>query len=89
MSVHVRSVRPVNIDKGRKMQLEARLTAAERELLESSAGELGRVARQLRSDLAYENGCVQKCKADPCIADLVRLRPAVAAARRAAEFGQT
>ena len=86
MSNYVRSMKPVKIDKERKRNLEARLSAGEKEILQSSAGELGWVTRQLRSDLAYENGCIQRCKKDPCIADLLRLRQAVAAARRASDF---
>lgn len=86
MSNYVRSMKPVKIDKERRRNLEARLSAGEKETLQSSAGELGWVTRQLRSDLAYENGCIQRCKKDPCIADLLRLRHAVAAARRASDF---
>ena len=44
------------------------------------------MTRQLRCDLAYDNGCIQRCKTDPSVADLVRLRSTVAAARRAAGF---
>ncbi len=88
MSNYARSMKPVKIDKQRKTQLEARLTDAEKSQLESAAGELGWIVRQLRCDLAYENGCIQRCKKDPCVADLVRLRQAVAAVRRAADFRQ-
>ncbi len=82
MSNYARSMKPVKIEKQRKTQLEARLTDGERSQLESAAGELGWIVRQLRCDLAYENGCVQRCKKDPCVADLVGLRHAVAAVRR-------
>lgn len=88
MNNYVRSMKPVKISKERRRHLEARLTSDEKELLQSSAGELGWVARQLRCDLAFENGCIQRSKADPCIADLVRLRAAVSSARRAADFRQ-
>lgn len=88
MSNYARSMRPVRISRERRACLEARLNQEEKELLQSSSGELGWITRQLRSDLAYENGCVQRCKTDPCVADLVRLRQAVAAARRAADFRQ-
>ena len=88
MSNYVRSMRPVKIDRERRKHLEARLTAEEKETMQSSCGELGWVARQLRSDLAFENGCLQRSKSDPCVADLVRLRMAVSSARRAADFRQ-
>ena len=81
-------MRPVKIDRERRKHLEARLTAEEKETMQSSCGELGWVARQLRSDLAFENGCLQRSKSDPCVADLVRLRTAVSSARRAADFRQ-
>ena len=42
--------------------------------------------RQLRCDLAYENACVQRCKAEPCVADLVRLRQYITQVKRAANF---
>ena len=88
MNNYVRSMRPVKIEKERRKHLEARLTAEEKEQMQSSCGELGWVARQLRSDLAFENGCLQRSKSDPSVADLLRLRLAVSAARRAADFRQ-
>ena len=88
MTNYARSMKPVKIDKDRRRHLEARLTAEEKELMQCSAGELGWITRQLRCDLAYENGCIQRSKADPCIADLLRLRTAVSSARRAADFRQ-
>ena len=50
----------------------------------SSAGELGWITRQLRSDLAFENGCVQRCKKSATVKGLIRLKHAVEAARRGA-----
>ena len=70
MNNYVRSMHKVSISKDRKMHLEARLTASEKDILQSSAGELGWVTRQLRCDLAYDNGCVQRCKTDPSVAVL-------------------
>lgn len=75
-------------DRNRSKQLESSLTDEERETLNSSAGELGWLARQLRCDIAFENGCIQRCKADPCVADLVRLKSYIGMARRGADFQQ-
>ena len=80
------SMKAVKVDAVRRGQLEADLTEQEREQLESSAGELGWIARQLRCDLAYENGCIQRCKKNACVADLVKLRQFVGQARRGADF---
>ena len=80
------SMKGIKIDPVRKKQLEASLTAQEMEIFQSSAGELGWLTRQLRCDLAYENGCIQRCKTDACIADLIKLKQFVGAARRGADF---
>ncbi|CAJ1341757.1 unnamed protein product [Effrenium voratum] len=79
------SMSNVKIDRARRKQLSSPLTE-ETKLLDSSAGELGWVARQLRCDLAYENGVIQRCKREACMADLVKLRQYVGQARRAADF---
>lgn len=50
------------------------------------AGELGWITRQLRCDLVYENGVIQRCTSDPCIADLLKLKQYVGQARRGADF---
>lgn len=80
------SMKPVKIDSVRKKQLDSDLTAEEAELMNSSAGELGWITRQLRCDLAYENGVIQRCKSDACVADLVKLKQYVGLARRGADF---
>lgn len=74
----------IKIAKDRKDQLDAELNEEEKTLLSSGAGELGWITRQLRSDLASDNGCIQRCKKNPTIQDLVRLEQAVEAARRGA-----
>jgi hypothetical protein len=80
------SMRPVKIDNVRKKQLDSDLTVEESEVMNSSAGELGWITRQLRCDLAYENGLIQRCKKDACVADLVKLKQYVGLARRGADF---
>ena len=80
------SMHPIKIDSVRKKQLESDLSPDEMEQMHSSAGELGWITRQLRCDLAYENGVVQRSKSDACIADLVRLKQFVGLARRGADF---
>ena len=88
MTNYAKAMKPVKIARERRQQLESRLTMEEKNQMMSAAGELGWITRQLRSDLSYENGCIQRCKGDPCVADLVRVRQAIAAARRAATFRQ-
>jgi hypothetical protein len=68
------SLKNVKIEKWRRKQLEDELRPEEMEQLNSSAGELGWLARQLRCDLAYENGVAQRSKKEPIVADLLRLR---------------
>ena len=80
------SMKAVKIDRVRRKQLEAELTRPEMETLQSVAGELGWITRQLRCDLAYENGVVQRCKHEACVADLVKLKQFVGMARRGADF---
>ena len=86
MKNYALSMKKISISHARKKQLESSLDEGEKELLNSVAGELGWIARQLRCDLACENGCVQRAKADPCVADLVRLKSYVGMARRGSDF---
>ena len=80
------SMKVVKIEKNRRQQLDQELTEEEKETLNSVAGEMGWIARQLRCDLTYENGVIQRCKSDPVVADLVRLKQYVGMARRSADF---
>ena len=82
------SMKTVTLSKERSKQLKEPLNEAEDTVLRSGAGELQWLTRQLRHDLAFENGCVQRCREAPCVADLVRLRHAVRKARRGADFRQ-
>ena len=86
MRNYTMSMKKISLSRVRSKQLEASLTAEERELMNSSAGELGWLSRQLRCDLAYDNGCAQRSKADPCVADLLKLKSFIGAARRGADF---
>ena len=86
MKNYALSMKPVRIEKHRRQQLDSELTKEELDLLQSSAGELGWITRQLRCDLAFENGVIQRCKTEACIADLVRLKQYVGQARRGANF---
>ena len=80
------SLKPVPVQRDRRQQLEEPLNEKEMELYQSSAGELGWLARQLRCDLAYENGVAQRAKLDARVADLIRLKQFIGAARRGADF---
>ena len=82
------SLKPVKIDTERRKHLRAPLTAEEKETFQSSAGELGWLARQLRCDLAYEHGVVQRSKNETCIADFLLLKQFVGQAKRGADFRQ-
>ena len=86
MKNYALSMRKIPIDRERKKQLEDDLRTEEAELMNSSAGELGWLARQLRCDLAYENGVIQRCKSEAIVADLVKLKQYVGSARRGADF---
>ena len=80
------SMKPIKIEQARRQELQAPLEEDEMELYQRSAGELGWITRQLRCDLAYENGVAQRAKTDACVADLTRLKQFVGAARRSADF---
>eukprot|EP00435_Cladocopium_sp_Y103_P040884 s349_g11.t1 len=80
------SMRNFKLDRDRKKQLDDDLKEDELELMNSVAGELGWLTRQLRCDLVYENGVIQRCKSEAIVADLVRLKQYVGAARRGADF---
>ena len=86
MRKYALSMKVLKIDKTRKQQLDQELTEEEKETLNSSAGELGWIARQLRCDLTFENGVIQRSKSDPVVADLVRLKQYIGMARRSADF---
>ena len=82
------SMKVVLIARDRKKELSSPLSASEMELYQSAAGELGWITRQLRCDLAYENGVIQRAKIEARVADLVRLKQYVGQARRSADFRQ-
>ena len=80
------NMKKISISHVRRKQLEASLTPDEMEQFLSGAGELGWISRQLRCDLAYENGVIQRSKGDACVGDLVRLKQYIGMARRCADF---
>lgn len=86
MKNYAHSLRKIKISNTRRRQLESSLTAEELEEYQSGAGELGWIARQLRCDLAYKNGVIQRSKGDACVGDLIRLKQFLGMARRCADF---
>ena len=80
------NTKPIKIDKVRRKQLESSLTEEEFQTFQSGAGELGWLTRQLRCDLCYENGVIQRAKGDACVADLIKLKQCLAQAKRTADF---
>ena len=74
MKNYALSVKHVKVDNIRRKQLVSELEPKEKERFQSHAGELGWLARQLRCDLAYEQGIIQRGKSDVCVADLLRLK---------------
>ena len=80
------STRKIHIPNARRAQVESSLTSEEFAEFQSGAGELGWLTRQLRCDLCFENGVIQRSKTDACVGDLIRLRQYLAQARRAADF---
>ena len=88
MKNYALSMKTVKVDSGRRKELRSELTPEELSVFQSSAGELGWTTRQLRCDLAYENGVVQRSKTDTCVADLLLLKQYIGLARRGANFRQ-
>ena len=80
------SMKGVSISVPRRRQLTDELDPKELEVYQSSAGELGWVTRQLRCDLAFENGVAQRAKGEACVGDLVKLKQFIGMARRGADF---
>eukprot|EP00439_Symbiodinium_sp_Y106_P022669 s217_g2.t2 len=80
------SMKPIKVTKEQRQQLDRELTPQEMEVYNSAAGELGWVSRQLRCDIAFENGVAQRSKLGTCMADLVRLKQYIAMSRRGADF---
>lgn len=79
-------MKKISITSQRRKELEDNLTPGELEVYQSSAGELGWITRQLRCDIAYENGVAQRAKGEACVGDLVKLKQFVGMARRGADF---
>ncbi|CAE7715141.1 RE1 [Symbiodinium necroappetens] len=86
MKNYALSMKTVAISMNRRRELEDELTKEELETYQSSAGELGWITRQLRCDLAFENGIAQRAKGEACVADLVKLKQYIGLARRGVDF---
>ena len=80
------SMKPVPVARERRQHLTKKLNAEEENTMMRVAGELGWLTRQLRCDLAYESGCVQRCKSDACVADYIKMKQYVGQARQGADF---
>jgi hypothetical protein len=80
------SMKPISIPRARRQQPASPLTESEIAQLLSGMGELGWIARQLRDDVQYQSGCVQRARGSECIADLVKLNQAIGEARKGADY---
>ena len=80
------STRSIKIDAHRRKQPDSPLTEEEFQVFQSGAGELGWLTRQLRCDLCFENGVIQRAKSTACVEDLIRLKQYLASAKRGADF---
>lgn len=80
------NTKKISISNVRKAQVESSLTESEMKDFLTGAGELGWLTRQLRCDLGYENGVVQRSKTDACVGDLTKLKQYLSMARRGADF---
>ena len=80
------SMRKVPFARERRAHLEEPLSKEENDLYLRSSGELGWITRQLRCDLAFENGVVQRSKVVSRVAVLIRSKQCFGSARRGADF---
>ncbi|CAK0815738.1 unnamed protein product [Prorocentrum cordatum] len=79
------SLKPIKIPAGRRKQLQEDLNEDEAKKLLRVSGEIGWLGRQCRLDLAFLSGELQRARAAPCVADLVKANLAVSEAKKGAE----
>ncbi|CAK0891172.1 unnamed protein product [Prorocentrum cordatum] len=79
------SLKPIKIPAGRRKQLQEDLNEDEAKELLRVSGEIGWLGRQCRLDLAFLSGELQRARAAPCVADLVKANLAVSEAKKGAE----
>ncbi|CAK0828997.1 unnamed protein product, partial [Prorocentrum cordatum] len=79
------SIKPIKIPAGRRKQLQEDLNENEAKELLRVSGEIGWLGRQCRLDLAFLSGELQRARAAPCVADLVKANLAVSEAKKGAE----
>ncbi|CAK0861813.1 unnamed protein product [Prorocentrum cordatum] len=79
------SLKPIKIPAARRKQLQEDLNEDEAKELLRVSGEIGWLGRQCRLDLAFLSGELQRARAAPCVADLVKANLAVSEAKRGAE----
>ncbi|CAK0841114.1 unnamed protein product [Prorocentrum cordatum] len=79
------SLKPIKIPAARRKQLQDDLNEEEAKQLLRVSGEIGWLGRQCRLDLALLSGELQRARAAPCVADLVKANLAVSEAKKGAE----
>ncbi|CAK0817009.1 unnamed protein product [Prorocentrum cordatum] len=79
------SLKPIKIPAARRKQLQEDLNEDEAKELLRVSGEIGWLGRQCRLDLAFLSGELQRARAAPCVADLVKANLAVSEAKKGAE----
>ncbi|CAK0789613.1 unnamed protein product [Prorocentrum cordatum] len=79
------SLKPIKIPAAWRKQLQEDLNEDEAKELLRVSGETGWLGRQCRLDLAFLAGELQRARAAPCVADLVKANLAVSEAKKGAE----
>lgn len=78
--------RKLTTGRERRKELESPINDAELRLLQNCMGELSWLARQLRVDLTYRVGDLQRSRSAPCVRDMVLLRHTIAKAKKGADI---
>ena len=80
------SLKLLQIRRDRQEYLEDELNEEESNQLMRVTGDMGWPTRQLRCDLVFESGCLQRCKAEAWDTDLVKAKQYTGLVRRGADL---
>ena len=86
MEQYAKAIQHVTVSRERRSKPESPLNKDEEKSLRKIVGELSWLSRQLRIDLAFQVGQLQRCFSSPCVADLLLANVAAHQARRDHEF---
>ena len=85
MTNYATSLKPIKIPAARRKQLHEALGAEEAKELLRVSDEIGWLARQCRLDLAFLAGELQRARAAPCVADLMKANLAASEGKKGAD----